>query len=286
MRSRYILLLSALLALSLYAVVFAQESSPSDGTIPTPGPIYLPLVSKFVPTVTPTNTPLPTATNTALATATKTPVPPTATKTPVPPTATKTPVPPTSTPFVGGVSIKSHRGISVSDSLYVVGEVQNTTDNSVYFAQIQAKFYDNAHQLVAVEDGYTYLTRTGPGQLNPFKVILSNAPTTIATYELSLTSRNSTSLDYRSITVLSQQTRNNFGTEVFGEVRNDAEDVVRSPQVVVTFYDANGSVLDTDYSYASGGDLAKGQTDIYSISTFSDDPFSSYTVQAESYLVP
>lgn len=72
------LIVVAIAGLSL----LAGPGSKAQGTIPTAtlGPVYLPLVSKFIPTATPTPTVTPTATNTL--------VPPTATSTPI-----STPVP-------------------------------------------------------------------------------------------------------------------------------------------------------------------------------------------------
>jgi hypothetical protein len=171
------------------------------------------------------------------------------------------------------------------ETLYVVGEVWNGTAAAVYYVNIEARFYDANDQLVAVEDTYTSLTMTSPGQANPFKLLLFNAPTTIARYELALTYQSDGILDYRAITVLSQQTRDNNGVEVFGEIRNDAESTVRPPQVVVTFYDEIGHVLNTDTTFTSS-DLATGQTAVYSIKTFEDIPYTSLSVQAQSYLVP
>src|SRR5262245_31714791 len=88
----------------------------------------------------------------------------------------------------------------------------------------------------------TYLTKTAPGQVNPFQIILSNAPSSKVRYELTLSFQTSSVLDYQPITVLSQNIRDNFGVEVFGEVRNDQPKEMRSVEAVVTFYDASGAV--------------------------------------------
>lgn len=228
--------------------------------------VFLPIIVKSVPIATSTNTPVPTATSTPV------------------PTATSTPLP-TGTSLPDTVFIKSHRSFVQSTSFYVVGEILNGTSAAIYSPRIEAKFFDAANHLVGVAADSASLYMTSNGLTNPFKVVLSNAPNSIVRYELVITYRTSSSLDYRYMTVLSQQVRDNSGIEVFGEIRNDNEMTVRYSKVVVTFYDSAGNVTDTDYTYTDG-DLAQGQTTIYSINTFKDIDYSSYVVQAQSYLLP
>jgi len=233
---------------------FVIPTTFAQGTVPNS--IYLPVAPKAVATATPTVIPTPTL------------------------------VPATPTPISPVVIIKSHRGFMESDSYYVVGEVANNTAATVYRPRIDVRFYDASNQLIAVETGYGILSRLPSGGKDPFSVILFDAPNNIARYELTLAHSDDGILDYRAITVLSQQVRDRFGVEVFGEVRNDTGATVRPAKLAVTFYDAAGNVTDVDYGYTSG-DLAPGQTAIYSVATFDEDlVYDSYHVQAESYLVP
>jgi hypothetical protein len=106
-------------------------------------------------------------------------------------------------------------------------------------------------------------------------------------YELTLAFQTSSVLNYQPISVLSQQIRDNFGVEVFGEIRNDQPKEMRSVEVVVTFYDASGAVVDTDFGFPSSTTLAPGATSIYQISTFDENlTFASHVVQAQGYLAP
>lgn len=255
---------------------------------PTPTTIVAP------PTVTPSVTPSPTNPPTATATPTATETP-TATMTPTvtaTPTATATPTStptvtetPTAAPLPDIIFVKSSRSIIRDSTLYVVGEVSSGSAQPVYSTQIQAKFFDASHQLIAVEDAYTLLDMTSPSQSNPFQVILFNAPNSIADYELTLVYQNTGGLSYVPITVVSQQVRDNFGVEIFGELRNDSASTVSEPKIVVTFYDEAGNVVDVSYAYASTS-LTVGQSIIYSVMTSRNISFSSFTVQAQSYLLP
>jgi hypothetical protein len=145
---------------------------------------------------------------------------------------------------------------------------------------IFARYYDAADQLVAVSDADTFLRTTDVGQRNPFMIILSNAPVGIVRYTLSLRWETGPA-SYRPITVLSSQTRDNSGVEVFGEVRNDQAQRAGSVRVEATFYDTGGNVVRTNYSYISPSSLNPGESSVYTIRMFEDFLFATYTVQAE-----
>lgn len=239
--------------------------------------VYLPLAaapgSPFTPTFVATAPPTETPTATI--------IPPTKTPTPTAtPPATVVP-----TPLTPHVTIKSNRFFTKSSLVYVAGEVANTGLAPAYLVKIQAKFFDANSQLLAVTDGYTALEMTSPGAVNPFKLILTNPPAEIAQYQLNLSYQVDGLFAYRPITVVSQQVRDNFGVEVFGELRNDAERTVRSPKIAVTFYDMNHNVVDV-YSGVNSGDLAKAESVVYSLQTFSQIEYNTYEVQAQSYLAP
>jgi hypothetical protein len=197
-----------------------------------------------------------------------------------PPTATTTP-----SATVRVVSSRSYT--SIGDVRHVVGEVINGRTSTAYSVQVAATFYDAANTLVAVDDGYVLLTRMLPGQKAPFRILLSQAPPSIVRYELTVTWQNSSALDYRPATILSQQVRDNFGPEVFGELRNDQTRPLRTILVAVAFYDAAGNVVDVDTGSIDATELAPGATSIYQVSTFNDDlTFTTYLVQAEGYFPP
>ena len=145
-----------------------------------------------------------------------------------------------------------------------------------------ARFYDDTGNLAALESGYGLLTRIAPGERVPFRILLSNAPT-ITRYDLTVQFDSSTLLDYRSIAIVSHQVRDNFGPEVFGDVRNEQTVAVNNIKVAVTFYDAAGAVVFVDDQYQSL-DLNPSATGPYKVSTLrSGLVYTSYLVQAEGY---
>jgi hypothetical protein len=291
-------LLGVVLSSILLVVVMDQSNRDVRAAPRETQAVYLPLVMKAAvattatttSTATSTATPTPTATRTATstptATSTATPTP-TATRTATStPTATSTATP-TTNPLL--IQVRSHRSFSVTaygPSLYVVGEVENKSSSPIYYVVVMVKFYDAANQFVATASSDAYLRKTAPGQRNPFKVGLSNPPNDISRYEFILAWSTSSSY-YQPVTVLNQQTRDNGGIEVFGEVRNDQSHELSSVKVVVAFYDAAGEVVDTNYNYATVSTLTPGAISTYSVHTsYDSNPslvFSSLNVQAEGY---
>lgn len=238
------------------------------------------------PTSTPWLTWTPKPTSTATATSTPTPTPtsmPTATG-----TATSVPTrTPSETLTPDTVRVRSCRTYSSYSILYVAGEVVNDMSLPVYSVKVQGVFYDSAGEVVASRFTYAYLTRTAPGQRNPFKLSVLSGAELIDSFELALSWRESSILDYDDIAVVSQDTRDYYGVEVYGEVRNDHEREMRGVEVAVTFYDAAGEVVDVDRAYASVTALTPGAISSYSVKTFDEDlTFDSLGVRAEGYAAP
>lgn len=166
---------------------------------------------------------------------------------------------------------------------YVVGEVHNIGANDAYSARVTAPFFDGSGAFVALQESYAMRVSIAPDQRAPFVVLLLNAPQSITRYTLTVSAQPSTILDYRPITVVNQQVRDNSGPEVFGDIRNDQAVRVNNIRIVVTFYDGVGAVVHVDQGYLLEG-LAAGAIGGYRIATFrSGLGYARYLVQAEGY---
>jgi hypothetical protein len=230
----------------------------------TSAAVYLPVVGN-----PPSPTPVPTATATPEPTATPTP------------TLAPTPLP-------AGVYGVSQYGYLEGTYYHVFAELINGNSNTVCFVKVVARFYDTYGTFLATDEGYTMMSDLAPQQKAPVHIMLSNAPSTIAYYSLDVTWRDSCNLlEYRDVTILNQNVRDDYGAEVFGEVRNDNPQTIQSIKVVVTFYDGSGQIRYADFGYLSGNtSLAPGQIGVYSIHTFEDALiYYPYTVRAQGYFV-
>jgi hypothetical protein len=204
---------------------------------------------------------------------------------PVLPTPIPTP-PKTYLPLLHGPSpfIASSSGLVLtSGTVEIVGEVVNPGTTPLCYATIALRFYNAADQLVATDSTSTYMSATLPGQPNPFKSVLSSAPTNIAYYQPSL-SWSKCFNTYHPITVLSQQVRKRPDPEVFGEIRNDNAMTINSIDVGITYYNAAGRVVYADWDYPTPSTLAAGASGIYSARSYiSNLPYASVTVRAQGY---
>ncbi len=164
----------------------------------------------------PTTTGMPTSQPTGTTTPPVTPAP---TKSPTP-TPTQGPPPPP-TPLPKSVFVNNQHTFTKGSSLFVVGDVVNGSSQPVYAVKVIATFYDSAGKLVGAQQGQTFLPQTVPTQANPFKIELANAPSDVSRSDFALTWDEISVATYDRASVISQNTRNENGVEVYGELRND-----------------------------------------------------------------
>jgi hypothetical protein len=169
---------------------------------------------------------------------------------------------------------------------YIVGEVINDSSFTAYRLSIEAKFFNSANQLIAVAKSNGLLEQTRSGQRTPFYLPLDSPPPGVARYELAVSGSSVTDLDYRPLTVVSRQIRNNSGIEVYGAVSNDAPVTLQYPFVAATFYDSRGQVVEVGWGWAEADILEPGARSDYSAPTFATFSYSSYTVQGEGFVEP
>lgn len=192
-------------------------------------------------------------------------------------------------PRPGEVHVRSVRvRRPTAKSLNLVGEVLNPTASPVFFVELTARFFNASGQQIAEEDTTVDLPRIGPGGRSPFLIYLNNPPASLASYTITVSdSRSSTSLDYRDADVLSVATRDNFGLEVYGELRNPYFRELRGVTVAVTFYDLAGNVVAVEDGFSKPLNIWPRARANYTIPTFERDLlFARMQVQAQGYLAP
>jgi hypothetical protein len=236
--------------------------------------------------VAPTDTPTPGGTESPAPT--DTPMPePTDTPTPEPPTATPTVTPtegpsPTPTPLPQAVFVRDHQMVRQGSDMLVVGEVTNGSGQPVYNVTVSAAFYDQGGNLIAAQEATAYLPQTLQTQNNPFKIVLANAPASVSTYELVLRWDDLTALGFDRITVVSEEVETDPTVAVHGELRNDGLASMSNVAVAVTFYDADGNVVDAYPGRAASAPIDPGVTTTYRVDTGRGDiPFERFMVQAQ-----
>ena len=188
---------------------------------------------------------------------------------------------PTPSPPPNGVLLLSHSEAgSDFGSLYIVGEVKNNLSSMVNYVQIVGTFYDAGGTIIDSDYTYTDLDYLRPGEKSPFRLIISDeaVASRIENYTLSVNWEpvNADPAAVAEATVLTieegEQREAEFGGyEVIGQVTNGGTRNTEYVKVTATFYDENGGVIDTDYTYTDPSDLAAGQSAPFEIRTSDEE---------------
>lgn len=230
----------------LRAAANAQTATPPDLDYL----MYLPCISRLTAQVaTPTATVSPTSTST-----------PTSSPTPSPtPTVTATP---TSTSVPVEVLPNHSSYVDSIDNLWIVGEVQNNTDDYLRFVRITTNLFDTAGQLLDISSSYIDLDSLSPDEKTCFSVLFSEEPAGWAYYEFEARYRTGGEpLPNLVIFNDSGSYDPTFGWyEIIGQVRNDHGSRVEFVKPVGTLYDGAGTVVGCDFAYVNARDLEPGQT--------------------------
>jgi hypothetical protein len=161
---------------------------------------------------------------------------------------------------LGNVKILSHSSFYDSlNTLWVVGEVENTGDMATQFTKVTATFYNSSNQVVAVETGYTEIDVLLPGRKSPFDIMLSESDGSLKVYNYSLTVSwdNYAAGKPLALQILSNSSRiDELGyMHVLGEIKNTGSLTARFTKAIATFYDANGTVVGEASSYTEPSDI-------------------------------
>lgn len=184
-------------------------------------------------------------------------------------------------PADDGVSILSTSQYSSEFGYtYIVGEVRNNLADLVHFVQVVGRFYDSAGVLIDTDFTYTTLDVLRPGEKSPFKLIITDESVAqrIDNYTLAVNWDPLFAVPARvaDATVLrvqeGEQRIGEFGRyEVVGEVVNGGADDTEFVKVAATFYDENGRVIETDYTYTDPSDVGTGQSAPFEITVIDED---------------
>ena len=223
---------------------------------------------------------LPTATATATRTATRTPtrtITRTATRTP-----TRTATPGNLTPGVHVLHNFSHY-VDSGGSLHIVGEVFNNTANDLRLADVPVDFYDSQGQWLGSNDGYVWLDNLPAGEKTCFHV-LTTEPAGWSYYEFGEPSGE----DGRPLPNLTFLNHSGSPTDygwyiVNGQIRNDHGLRVEWVKVLITVYDALGTVMGCDAAFAQPRDLAPSAIGTFYLPFYGRDfsSVASYRLQAD-----
>lgn len=178
----------------------------------------------------------------------------------------------------------------VSSSSYVkygmtsiVGEVENTGTDNLEYVMITATFYDANENVV--DTGFTYarMDIIKPGDKAPFQITSLEDNLNMDHYSLQVSDYRATSSSpYRVFNIKGVTDSVQYGMfTVRGEVENIGTLDTTYVMVVVTYYDGQGTVIDTGFTYATTDTLRAGNKSPFELTNLNDISPASYDVQVQ-----
>lgn len=169
----------------------------------------------------------------------------------------------------------------------VAGEVVNQGTSNVDFVQITVTFFDAKNNVLYTETTFTMMNILTPNQKSPFVALSTKSNLGADHYSVVVSDASYTTTGPANLTV--QGTTSNIDQigyyHVVGQVTNAGTTTSSFTQLVVTFYDSSGKVIDAATTFSSPTDLQAGETGSFdALTPTSVNLISSYVVQAQSGL--
>jgi hypothetical protein len=189
------------------------------------------------------------------------------------------------------LTIVSHSLIDAGSGItIIVGEVRNDSPEKIGWVQVSGKFYDSAGQLIHLADGPVQLGELRPGEKGPFGIYINDdtVSESIANYTLGAALDSDFLQDKPAALKVAVgkygMVERGVGLplfEVVGNVTNTSNLPAESVDVIATFYDAVGNIVDFDATVTSPSTIPAGQTADFMIVTLVGD-YGNWTAEIQS----
>lgn len=169
------------------------------------------------------------------------------------------------------VIILSHSSYISAGYYYVVGEVKNLGSTNLEFVRITVTFYDDANNVIATGFTFTEIDILVPQQKSPFAVssypsknlVVDHYKVVVSDYSLTTTQ------PYRNLSAQGVTNSIEYGYYcIKGEVKNTGTLKATYVKIVVTYYDADGKVIGTAFTFTDPIDIDASQTAPFDCSSY------------------
>lgn len=172
---------------------------------------------------------------------------------------------------------------------HLVGEVRNNGDVPIEFVEVMARFYDTEGEVISTKLTFTAPDTIFPGGKAPFDIVTLRKSQwqTIDSYTLEVTGDVATALLDEQLVLANQNSWIEDGyLYVQGEVENTG-DGASLVKLIVTLYDANQQVINTNWSYVDSGIIYPDEISSFKVRiAHATDPNNfSYRIQIEDETV-
>jgi hypothetical protein len=176
---------------------------------------------------------------------------------------------------------------------HVVGEVANTSNQTVRFVRITASIYDPSHVIIGTGSAYSDIDTLGPGERSAFNLLSSDLSHAVqlGTYQLSTSSQPAFGEQKPAFLRLTVGRAYYSGSayHVIGEVTNEGNSAANFVKVSGAFYDYNHQVIGEGFAYPPNyiASISPGQTAPFDIMVQSvpnqQIVYGSYYAQSNEY---
>ena len=164
--------------------------------------------------------------------------------------------------------------------LNVVGEIKNNSEQNVNYVQPVVSFKNSSGDTIDSSSTYTFLDVLKPGQTAPFKVSIKNSED-IAEYAVQVQGSYGGSKRNLEITNSNSNVDSIGYLNVNGEIKNNSNSDLQYVEVIASFYNKNGEIVDAAYTYAQMDIVNAGSTSPFKISIQNKDSIEKYKLQVQ-----
>jgi hypothetical protein len=167
---------------------------------------------------------------------------------------------------------------------HIVGEVRNDGSSSVELVQLDFSFLDASDVVQDTGSTSTLVSRIAPGESAPFSEVF-NPPAGYTHYSVAVSGSEVTDPPNHNFTtaVTSTTTDTAMGVrDLVGTVRNNNTTDADFTQLVFTYYNASGTVVNADAVFADDDPVPAGATSTFDETISTTPAYTRYSVVAQS----
>lgn len=195
--------------------------------------------------------------------------------------------PPDPPPYPPGVTVlpTSSNLTDYSGDLLIVGEIYNNTSIKIEYVKITANIF-NGSTFVATDYTYTSRDVIPPKTKACFKMYTDYAgPYTKVSFQPPDFRDTSDPIPALSLSNIQRKTDYFGDVEIIGFIKNNSPATVEYAEIIGTFYNSIGKVVDCDYTFANSSTLSPNQSSSFKMSTYTPSTqVSDFALQTDGNL--
>lgn len=180
-----------------------------------------------------------------------------------------------------GLEIIYHTSYEDDYAFYVIGEIQNNSDTTMSWVNVVGGLYDDDGLILFASYSYTMLDYIPPGGKTPFRITFYENYENEANYEVQVQGDEDTQPAPVLELVSHETSVENDWCEWSGVVKNISSDETSFTTLVISYYDADGLLVNTDWTFTNGDAIPAGATDTFDSTTYYCPEYDHYTIQID-----